>query len=103
MQWRGRSQPCGALGHESIVRGLQSLSGLSAPPTPEDEARVPLAVAARMASSWRAPARSRPWTAKEIGLEAFPPDDRPPVVIPFFAFRIMVGSVANFAADGVPI
>ena len=31
------------------------------------------------------------WTAKEIGLEAFPPDDRPPVVIPFFAFRIMVG------------
>jgi cytochrome d ubiquinol oxidase subunit I len=31
------------------------------------------------------------WTAKEIGLDAFPPDDRPPVVIPFFAFRIMVG------------
>jgi cytochrome d ubiquinol oxidase subunit I len=31
------------------------------------------------------------WTAKEIGLEAFPPDDRPPVVIPFFAFRFMVG------------
>jgi cytochrome d ubiquinol oxidase subunit I len=31
------------------------------------------------------------WTAKEIGLEAFPPDDRPPVIIPFFAFRIMVG------------
>jgi Cytochrome bd terminal oxidase subunit I len=32
------------------------------------------------------------WTAKEIGLEAFPPADRPPVVIPFFAFRIMVGT-----------
>jgi cytochrome bd ubiquinol oxidase subunit I len=31
------------------------------------------------------------WTAKEIGLEAFPPAERPPVVIPFFAFRIMVG------------
>jgi cytochrome d ubiquinol oxidase subunit I len=31
------------------------------------------------------------WTAKEIGLEAYPPDDRPPVIIPFFAFRIMVG------------
>ncbi len=31
------------------------------------------------------------WTAKEIGLEAFPPDDRPPVLIPFFGFRIMVG------------
>jgi cytochrome d ubiquinol oxidase subunit I len=31
------------------------------------------------------------WTAKEIGLEAFPPEDRPPVIIPFFAFRVMVG------------
>jgi cytochrome d ubiquinol oxidase subunit I len=31
------------------------------------------------------------WTAREIGLETFPPQDRPPVVIPFFAFRIMVG------------
>jgi cytochrome d ubiquinol oxidase subunit I len=31
------------------------------------------------------------WTAKEIGLDAFPPRDQPPVVIPFFAFRIMVG------------
>lgn len=31
------------------------------------------------------------WTAQEIGLEAFPPEDRPPVVIPFFGFRIMVG------------
>src|SRR6185295_13495618 len=31
------------------------------------------------------------WTAKEIGLEAFPAEDRPPVLIPFFGFRIMVG------------
>jgi cytochrome d ubiquinol oxidase subunit I len=31
------------------------------------------------------------WTAKEVGLEAYPPDDRPPVIIPFFGFRIMVG------------
>jgi cytochrome d ubiquinol oxidase subunit I len=31
------------------------------------------------------------WTAKEIGLEAYAADDRPPVIIPFFAFRIMVG------------
>jgi cytochrome d ubiquinol oxidase subunit I len=31
------------------------------------------------------------WTAKEIGLDAFPPNDRPPVIIPFFAFRLMVG------------
>jgi cytochrome bd ubiquinol oxidase subunit I len=31
------------------------------------------------------------WTAPEVGLESFPPEDRPPVVIPFFAFRIMAG------------
>jgi cytochrome d ubiquinol oxidase subunit I len=31
------------------------------------------------------------WTAPEVGLESFPPQDRPPVVIPFFGFRIMAG------------
>lgn len=31
------------------------------------------------------------WTAKVAGLEAFPPNDRPPVIIPFFSFRIMAG------------
>jgi cytochrome d ubiquinol oxidase subunit I len=31
------------------------------------------------------------WTAREIGLEAFPKADRPPVLIPFFCFRLMVG------------
>jgi cytochrome d ubiquinol oxidase subunit I len=31
------------------------------------------------------------WDAREVGLEAFPPEDRPPVIIPFFTFRIMVG------------
>jgi cytochrome d ubiquinol oxidase subunit I len=31
------------------------------------------------------------WTAREIGLETFAPQDRPPVLIPFFGFRIMVG------------
>jgi Cytochrome bd-type quinol oxidase, subunit 1 len=31
------------------------------------------------------------WTAPEVGLESFPPKDRPSVIIPFFAFRIMVG------------
>jgi cytochrome bd ubiquinol oxidase subunit I len=31
------------------------------------------------------------WTAREIGLETFPPQDRPPVLVPFFGFRIMVG------------
>ena len=28
---------------------------------------------------------------KEVGLTDFPPSERPPVLIPFFAFRIMVG------------
>ena len=31
------------------------------------------------------------WTAAEVGLESFPREDRPPVVIPFFGFRLMVG------------
>jgi cytochrome bd ubiquinol oxidase subunit I len=30
-------------------------------------------------------------TSKEVGLTSFPVEDRPPVVIPFFTFRIMVG------------
>jgi cytochrome d ubiquinol oxidase subunit I len=30
-------------------------------------------------------------TSKEVGLTDFPSRDRPPVVIPFFAFRVMVG------------
>jgi len=31
------------------------------------------------------------WDAKEVGLDTFPRDDRPPVAIPFFTFRLMVG------------
>ncbi len=31
------------------------------------------------------------WTSAEVGLESFPREDRPPVVIPFFGFRLMVG------------
>jgi cytochrome d ubiquinol oxidase subunit I len=34
---------------------------------------------------------SMSFTAKEAGLTDFPARDRPPVAIPFFAFRIMVG------------
>jgi cytochrome bd ubiquinol oxidase subunit I len=30
-------------------------------------------------------------TAGEVGLDSIPPENRPPVVIPFFAFRVMVG------------
>jgi cytochrome d ubiquinol oxidase subunit I len=30
-------------------------------------------------------------TSKEVGLESIPPENWPPVVIPFFSFRIMVG------------
>lgn len=31
------------------------------------------------------------WDSKEVGLLSFPPEDRPPVVVPFWTFRIMVG------------
>ncbi len=31
------------------------------------------------------------WDSREVGLSDFPKADRPPVLIPFFAFRIMVG------------
>jgi cytochrome d ubiquinol oxidase subunit I len=31
------------------------------------------------------------FTSAEVGLESFPREDRPPVAIPFFAFRLMVG------------
>ncbi|MGY8668730.1 cytochrome ubiquinol oxidase subunit I [Bradyrhizobium sp. UFLA05-109] len=34
---------------------------------------------------------SMSFDSKEVGLTSFPPQDRPPVLIPFFAFRIMVG------------
>lgn len=34
---------------------------------------------------------SMSFTSKEVGLTDFRPQDRPPVLIPFFAFRIMVG------------
>jgi cytochrome bd ubiquinol oxidase subunit I len=30
-------------------------------------------------------------TSKEVGLTSFPPQDRPPVLIPFITFRVMVG------------
>jgi len=31
------------------------------------------------------------WDAREIGLDRFPPEDRPPVFVPFWTFRLMVG------------
>jgi cytochrome bd ubiquinol oxidase subunit I len=34
---------------------------------------------------------SMSFTSKEVGFTDFPPQDRPPVIIPFFTFRIMVG------------
>src|SRR5499433_557321 len=34
---------------------------------------------------------SMSFTSKEVGLTSFTPQDRPPVIIPFFTFRIMVG------------
>ena len=34
---------------------------------------------------------SMSFDSKEVGLTDFPPQDRPPVIVPFFTFRIMVG------------
>ena len=34
---------------------------------------------------------SMSFDSKEVGLTGFPPENRPPVLIPFFSFRIMVG------------
>src|SRR5262249_46690759 len=34
---------------------------------------------------------SMSFTSKEVGLTSFPPQDRPPVIIAFFTFRLMVG------------
>jgi len=34
---------------------------------------------------------SMSFDSKEVGLTDFPPQDRPPVLIPFFTFRVMVG------------
>jgi cytochrome d ubiquinol oxidase subunit I len=34
---------------------------------------------------------TRSWDGGFAGLKAFAPDDRPPVLLPFFAFRVMVG------------
>ena len=34
---------------------------------------------------------SMSFTSKEVGLTDFPPQDRPPMIIPFYTFRIMVG------------
>jgi len=38
------------------------------------------------------------WTSAEVGLESFPREDWPPVLIPFFGFRIMVGMGLLMAA-----
>jgi len=40
------------------------------------------------------------WDSKEVGLKSFPPEDRPPVLIPFFTFRVMVGMGLAMLAIG---
>ena len=40
---------------------------------------------------WEASSISDSLSAAEVGLDSIPPEDRPPVLIPFFAFRVMVG------------
>jgi cytochrome bd ubiquinol oxidase subunit I len=31
------------------------------------------------------------WDSREVGVDSFPPQDRPPVFVPFWSFRLMVG------------
>ena len=38
-------------------------------------------------------------SAGEVGLDSIPPENWPPVAIPFFSFRIMVGCWDHYAAD----
>jgi cytochrome bd ubiquinol oxidase subunit I len=43
------------------------------------------------------------WNGKVTGLDTFPPQDRPPVVVPFYAFRVMAaagGALVLFALWG---
>jgi cytochrome d ubiquinol oxidase subunit I len=56
-------------------------------PDPDNERNLYAIVVPRLGSF----IASGTWDSKEIGLEEFAKEDRPPVLIPFFAFRIMVG------------
>jgi cytochrome d ubiquinol oxidase subunit I len=41
------------------------------------------------------------WTGTVLGLDSFPPDQRPPVAVPFFGFRLMVGIALAMLAVAV--
>ncbi|MFO1128253.1 MAG: cytochrome ubiquinol oxidase subunit I [Rhodospirillales bacterium] len=56
-------------------------------PDPDQERNLYAIVIPRLGSF----IASGTWDSKEVGLEEFAVEDRPPVLIPFFAFRIMVG------------
>ena len=56
-------------------------------PDPDRERNIYAIVVPRLGSF----IASGTWDSKEVGLEEFAPEDRPPVLIPFFGFRIMVG------------
>ncbi len=56
-------------------------------PDPDRETNLYAIVVPRLGSF----IASGTWDSKEVGLEEFAPEDRPPVLIPFFGFRIMVG------------
>ena len=56
---------------------------------PDDSAgRNDLAISVPDLGSWIA---TGTWDSKEVGLDTFPEQDRPPVLIPFLTFRLMVG------------
>src|SRR6202008_2230855 len=60
------------------------LIGLPNPATESNEYEIEIPVLGSIIGSMSL-------TSKEVGLTDFPPQDRPPVLIPFATFRIMVG------------
>jgi cytochrome d ubiquinol oxidase subunit I len=56
-----------------------------------DEAHHRNLFAITLPPPWGSVIDSDSFSALEVGMESIPPQDRPPVLIPFFSFRIMVG------------
>jgi cytochrome bd ubiquinol oxidase subunit I len=64
--------------------GSEVLIGLPDPASESDRYAVSVPVLGSLIGSMS-------FTSREVGLTDFPVQDRPPVLIPFFAFRVMVG------------
>ena len=69
--------------HESIAAAARRFQG--------DQSQMSILVGRIFSGHLRSIIGSMSLTSKEVGLADFPPQDRPPVLIPFVTFRIMVG------------